>query len=215
MKPKIIVIDDHESVLEGTVSQLQKQYPEAEIVTAKTAQIAQEYVERLSPDLVVADLSIPKQQGDTARTDTGIQLLKTLMKLYPTLNIVVQSANIKALIRLKPAINEHEGGFTIVDKSLPQKEMLIKVDWSLQGLIYTPKGMRNGLEIKSEWLELLTLAFEEGLQDRTIAQRMQISERTVRNYWTKVQDVLGVYPKPGENIRIKTEKRAREVGLID
>ncbi|NEO03178.1 MAG: response regulator transcription factor, partial [Moorea sp. SIO3I7] len=102
MKPKIIVIDDHESVLEGTVSQLQKQYPEAEIVTAKTAQIAQEYVERLSPDLVVADLSIPKQQGDTARTDTGIQLLKTLMKLYPTLNMVVQSANIKALIRLKP-----------------------------------------------------------------------------------------------------------------
>jgi len=142
MKPKIIVIDDHELVLEGTVSQLQKQYPEAEIVTAKTAQIAQDYVERLSPDLVVADLSIPKQQGDTARTDTGIQLLKTLMKLYPTLNIVVQSANIKALIRLKPAINEHEGGFTIVDKSLPQKEMLIKVDWSLQASRVT-KGIEK------------------------------------------------------------------------
>ncbi|MEQ8960318.1 MAG: LuxR C-terminal-related transcriptional regulator, partial [Coleofasciculus sp. C2-GNP5-27] len=109
----------------------------------------------------------------------------------------------------------HEGGFTIVDKSLPLKEMLTKVDWALQGVVYTPKEMRTGLEVKPEWLELLTLAFQEGLQDKAIAQQMNIAERTVRHYWTKVQDALGVYPEPGKNIRIQTQMRAKEEGLID
>jgi hypothetical protein len=37
----------------------------------------------------------------------------------------------------------------------------------------------------------------------------------VRHYWTKVQDVLGIYPEEGKNIRLQTELRAREEGLID
>jgi DNA-binding NarL/FixJ family response regulator len=93
--------------------------------------------------------------------------------------------------------------------------MLDKVAWALQGIIYTPKDMRTVLEVKPEWLKVLQLAFQEGLQDKAIAERMNVSERTVRHYWTKVQDALGVYPDPGKNIRIQTEIRAREEGLID
>jgi DNA-binding NarL/FixJ family response regulator len=95
------------------------------------------------------------------------------------------------------------------------KEMLTKVDWALQGLIYTPREMRSGLEVKPEWLEVLQLAFRQGLQDKAIAERMNVSERTVRHYWTKIQDALSVYPDAGKNIRIQTEMRAREEGLID
>jgi DNA-binding NarL/FixJ family response regulator len=215
VKQKMLVVDDHESVLDGTVNVLKRQYPEADIHTAQTAQTAQTQVEQLQPDLVVMDLSIPEIPGNTARTDTGIQLLKELMKHYPALNIVVQSAHVRSLVRLKPTINAHEGGFTIADKSLPMQEMLTKVDWSLKGLIYTPKEMRAGLEVKPEWLEVLTLAFQAGLQDKAIAERMNVAERTVRHYWTKIQDALSVYPEEGKNIRIQTELRAREEGLID
>ncbi|MEO0408466.1 MAG: LuxR C-terminal-related transcriptional regulator, partial [Cyanobacteria bacterium P01_A01_bin.135] len=100
-------------------------------------------------------------------------------------------------------------------------EMLARVDWALQGLTHTKDvdGMRAGLEIKPEWFEVLHLAFKEGLQDKAIAQRMSISERTVRLYWSKVYDVLGIYPedgrRDGKNIRIQTEIKARELGLID
>jgi DNA-binding NarL/FixJ family response regulator len=118
-------------------------------------------------------------------------------------------------VRLKPAIDTHQGGFTIADKNLPMKEMLTKVDWALKGLIYTPRDMRTGIEVKPEWLEVLRLAFKEGLQDKAIAEEMNVSERTVRHYWTKVQDALDVYPETGKNIRIQTEIRAREEGLID
>ena len=72
-----------------------------------------------------------------------------------------------------------------------------------------------GGEVKPEWLEVLILAFQEGLQDKAIAERMQITTRTVLHYWTKIRDVLGVYPEEGKNLRIQTEMRAREEGFID
>ena len=215
--PKILVIDDHELVLGGTIDVLQRQYPEAEILTASTSESAQTQVLKFKPDLIVMDLSIPETSGVTAQTETGIQLLKSLMKNYPTLNLVVQSANVRSLVRIKLDIDAHRGGFTVADKSLSSKEMLTRVDWALQGLTHTKnlKGIQTGLEFKPEWLTVLELAFQEGLQDKAIAERMTISERTVRHYWTKVQDALSVYPQDGKNIRIQTEMRAREEGLID
>jgi DNA-binding NarL/FixJ family response regulator len=214
---KILVIDDHESVLGGTLDVLQRQYPNTEILTAQTAQSAQEQVERFQPDVVVMDLSIPEKPGEAARADIGIQLLRTLMKHHPTLNMVVQSAHVRTLVRIRPEIDAHKGGFTVADKSLSSKEMLTRVNWALQELTHTKdiKGIHSGLEVKPEWLTVLTYAFKEGLQDKAIAKEMCVSERMVRHYWTKVQDVLDVYPEEGKNIRIQTERRAREEGLID
>ena len=214
---KFLVIDDHESVLGGTLDVLQRQYPNTEILTAQTAQSAQEQVERFQPDVVIMDLSIPEKPGEAARADIGIQLLRTLMKHHPTLNMVVQSAHVRTLVRIRPEIDAHKGGFTVADKSLSSKEMLARVNWALQELTHTKdiKGIHSGLEVKPEWLTVLTYAFKEGLQDKAIAKQMCVSERMVRHYWTKVQDVLDVYPEEGKNIRIQTERRAREEGLID
>lgn len=218
---KILVVDDHEIVLGGTIDLLKREHPQAEILTAQTAESALNQVESAQPNLVVLDLSLPQKNGDAAQTETGVQLLRTLMQKYPTLNLTVQSTYVKALVRIKPDIDNHKGGFTVADKSLSSKEMLTRVDWALKGITHT-KDIRQGrsvLEVKPDWITVLKLAFYEGLQDRAIAQRMQVSERTVRHYWTKIQDVLGVYPeddkKDGKNIRIQTEIQAREEGLID
>ncbi|MGF1488864.1 MAG: response regulator [Prochloraceae cyanobacterium] len=216
-KTKILVIDDHELVLGGTLGVLKQNYPEADFFTAQTAKQALELVNSTVPDLVVSDLSLPNKLGDSSRTDTGIQLLRTLMVDRPTLNLVVQSTYLEALVRIKPEIDNHQGGFTVADKSIPSSDMLARVDWALRGLTHTKdlRGKLQGLEVKQEWLTLLSLAFEEGLQDKQIAKQMCVSERTVRNYWTKIQDVLEVYPETGKNIRIQTQIRAREEGLID
>jgi DNA-binding NarL/FixJ family response regulator len=211
----IAVVDDHASVLDGTVNSIRQQYAEAKIFTVQTAERALGLVKELQLDLMVMDLCIPQKNGEPAKTETGLQMLRDLMQHHPTLNLMIQSANTASLVRLKPAINTHEGGFTIAAKSLSLPEMLTRVDWALQGLVFTPKEMRSGLEMKSEWLQILKLAFEEGLQDKAIAEQMNISERTVRHYWTKIQDVLGVYPDEGKNFRIQTGIRARQEGLID
>ncbi len=214
---KILVVDDHESVLGGTIWVLNTKYPDAEIITAQTAQSVLNVVNSLQPDLVVMDLSIPESLGMIARPDTGLQLLRNLMTNHPNLNLVVQSAHVKTLVRIRPEIDAHKGGFTVADKSLCSNEMLTRVDWALQALTHTKdlQGTFVGLEVKPEWLQVLRLAFEEGLQDKAIAERLCVSERMVRHYWTKLQDALGVYPDEGKNIRIQTEMRARVEGLID
>jgi DNA-binding NarL/FixJ family response regulator len=213
---KFLVVDDHESVLKGTVDILQEQYPNAKIVTAQTTENARQKASEFNLNLAVLDLSLPEKTQDTARTEAGFQLLRDLMEWYPDLNIVVQSSYIKLLRRFKPSIDQHDGGFAIVDKSQSLQEMLKRVDLALQGLTCTPRELRqNVIEVKPEWLELLALAFQEGLQDSEIAKRMNVAERTVGNYWKKIKDVLTVYPDSGQNIRIQTEMRAREEGLID
>ena len=212
---QIMVIDDHESVLGGTLHFLQEEYPDVRLLSAKTAAETKEKIALYRPDLVVMDLSIPENVGGKATTDTGIELLKFLFASYPELNITVQSSFPKALIRVKGEIDEHQAGFTVADKNLATKDMLRRVDWASQGLSHTRDLQLSKIELKPEWIKLLELAFNEGLQDKEIASRMCVAERTVRHYWKKVQDVLNVYPEEGKNIRIQTQKQAREEGLID
>ncbi len=194
---------------------LKSHYPQAEILTAKTTQNALQQVKAFQPDLVIMDLSLPEISGDTAETNQGIKILEILMKNHTTLNLVVQSSHVKALVRIKPDIDAHEGGFTVADKGLSSQEMLKRFDLALIGVTHTKDLRIPPGEVKPEWLEVLNLAFEEGLEDKVIAKPMKVSLKTVRNYWKKVQDVLGVYLKDGKSLRIETEKRAREEGFID
>lgn len=212
---KILVVDDHELILSGTLDLLKQHYPQAKILTAKTTQNALHQVEQFQPDLVIMDLSLPETSEETAEINRGIKILGTLMKNYPNLNLVVQSSYVKALVRIKPDIDMYEGGFTVADKGLSSQELLSRIELALKGVTHTKDLKMPPGEIKPEWLTVLNLAFEEGLEDKVIADRMQISLRTVRHYWTKIQDVLGVYPEDGKSLRIQTERRAREEGFID
>ncbi|MGD1897863.1 MAG: response regulator [Phormidesmis sp.] len=209
------LVDDHTAILNGTAMSLKQEFPEAEIAMAQTAQEARQKLATLHPDLIIVDLSLPETKGATCRTETGINLLREFLEIYETYNFVVQSANVMSLVRIKPSIDAHQGGFALVDKGEPTEEMLKRVKWALDGLVYTPPTMRKHLEIKPQWMQVLELAVNEGFNDKAIAKEMNVAERTVRNYWAKLQDVLGVYQEEGKILRIQTELRAREEGLID
>lgn len=215
VSPTLLVVDDHESVLGGSISVLAEGYPAGDIRTAATAEAVQAQLAASLPDVLVMDLSIPAAAGAPTRVETGLELLRRVMATYLELNIAVQSAYLRTLIRLKPVIDRHRGGFTVVDKILPMSEMLERVEWALKGVVCISRDLRTGLEVKPEWLAVLHWAFRAGLQDKAIAKQMGVSERTVRHYWSKVQDTLRVYPEAGKNIRIQTEIRARAAGLID
>lgn len=215
VKQKFLVVDDHEAILEGTIPALKGKYPDAEIFTAQDAQTAYRQVERYHPDLVIVDLCIPEKPHANAQAEVGIQLLKTLIESAPAPNLVVLSTNVKPLVRLKPMINAYEGGFAAMDKSLPIKEMLKLIDLALRGSIYLPSELRSRPEFDRKWIEVLTLKFQEGLTDKAIAQRMNVSDRTIRNYWIRLQDSLGVYDEPGKELRIQIEIAARKIGLIN
>lgn len=43
---------------------------------------------------------------------------------------------------------------------------------------------------------------------------MKISDRTVRNYWVRLQNALGVQEEPDKELRIQIEIEARKMGLL-
>ena len=201
-------------MLRGTVDFIQENFPNFKIYLASDIEDAWNKVNQIDLDLVLLDLSLPQTQGGNSRVEYGLKFLEQLMENYPELNLTIQSSNIKSLIRLIPEIDNHLGGFTIADKILPINTIITRVKWAIEGINYTQEIQKN-LEIKPEWIEVLTLAFEDGLQDKAIAIKMCKSQRMIRNYWSKIRDVLGVYPDENQNIRTITQIRARETGLID
>lgn len=211
---RFLVVDDHEAILKGTVPALQTKYPAVEILTAKCQQEAELCIRRYCPEFVVVDLGLPESPAAVPSTEVGIQLLELLMHSQPAPNIMVLSINVRPLLRLKPAIHVYEGGFVALDKSLPIREMLKYVELSLRGSIYLPPEVRSRPEFDRRWLEVLMLKYQEGLSDKAIAERMGISDRTIRNYWLRIQDALNVYDHPNQDLRIQIQIAARKAGLI-
>lgn len=218
---KILIVDDHQVVLSGTINILHQHYPSHEIITAKTAQEALEELANHRFNLAILDLSIPEAYQQDAKVENGIELLRQVMKHYPEQNIAIQSTYIKALVRVRSEIDSHQGGFTIVDKGMSSQDLLQRIDGAMKGFSLTRgiKALQSGIELKPEWLEVLTLAFHEGLQDKAIAKELNVQPSTIRHYWNKLYDVLEIDPeidkKEGKNLRSLTEIRARERGLLD
>jgi DNA-binding NarL/FixJ family response regulator len=213
-KLKIVIVDDHELILQGTISAIQSHFVAPEIYTAKYATAGIDLVQEVNPDLILMDLSMPQILGGTAYTEYGLQLLQYVIEHYPDLNITVQSSFLKAIVRLSLEIENHPGGFTIADKSSSIETLLKRLDWSIQGVHYT-QDIQRDLQVRPEWIEVLKLAFEEGLQDKMIAQTMHRSERMIGHYWSKIRDVLGIYPEADKNMRTLTYIEAKKAGLID
>ncbi|WP_414623720.1 response regulator transcription factor [Calothrix sp. CCY 0018] len=182
--PKVLVVDDHHLIISGTLNMLMHQYPDMEVFIAKTAEdalyeIEKNHQENSLFDLIICDLSIPERTGKIVHIDTGIKLIKNLLNKYPTQNVMVQSSYAKALVRIKYEIDEHQAGFVIADKGISEQDILNRVNLAIQGGTHT-KDIKTGLELKPEWLEVLSLAFDERLQDKVIAEKMHLHERTVR-----------------------------------
>ena len=215
---KILILDDHNLMLRGTLGLLEQKYGDAEIVATQTKQEALKQLENFQPDVFLMDLGIPETIKEQATVSNGLELILILLDQYPELNIIVLSAQIKKLVRIKHKIEDHLGGFTIADKNLNEEEILRRVSWSFQGIIHT-RDLKSKKEFKPSILELLELA-NQGLQDEAIAHKMNISNRTVSNYWNVARDILEVYPEE-DDIDFKKNKRqitlnqAREAGFID
>ena len=219
-KQNFLVVDDHESVLQGTVPALQTAYPQAEILTAKTCTDAVQAMEKVQPDLMVVDLSIPESAGETATPDVGLKLVEQLLtgsllgrRWAP--NVAVLSTDINPLVRLKATIKAYEGGFAAMDKALPLQEMLHYISFAMRGSVYLPQTVKSRPELHANWMELLRLRFEEGLNDKAIAKRMGTSDRTIRNYWIRIQDTLLIGDDPDKDLRVQIEIEARRIGLIN
>lgn len=210
-----LVVDDHEAILNGTVPALQKAYPQAKIHTAMTYMAALRIAEEFHPELVTIDLGIPETANETATPDVGLKLVKWLLASDWSPNIAVLSTDISPLIRMKSTIKGFEGGFAAIDKSLPFHEMLNRIEFAMRGAVYLPQKVKSRPELHPKWIEMLTLGFEEGLNDKAIAKRMNKTDRTIYNYWTRIQDALLIADDPELDVKMQIRIEAKKMGLLN
>jgi DNA-binding NarL/FixJ family response regulator len=81
----ILITDDHELIRRGLRGLLLDEYPAARIVEAASATQALEAIEGIDCDLALVDINLPGRDG--------LELLKDLKRLYPSLPVLMVSAH--------------------------------------------------------------------------------------------------------------------------
>lgn len=193
-KPRILLADDHAIVLEGLQRLLADEF---ELVGV--AHNGMEMVDRclaLSPDLVVADVSMPLMTGIDALKKLrrqGSQVRAVFLSMHPDVTAATRALEAGAMgyvlkhsasDELVTAIREALVGRTFVSPSLrtPAVE---------ERLVAAGGGPARGIELTPRQQEVLQL-LAAGKSAKEIGALLGISPRTAETHKYKMMDDLGL-----------------------
>ena len=197
----IYVIDDHPLMREAVVMLLRRVRPGSEVVELSQLSDLDRAVEtRGAPELFCLDLKLP----DTV----GISGVKLLKRLYPDVPLAVISAT--------PAADVEEwcteaGADVYIEKSAGASEIaaalraMLHADSEFADLEYGDNQTETKLSKRQKQLIVM---LDEGLSNRDIAERLGISEHTVKVHLWRLFRRLGV------KSRTQTLHFARTHGLL-
>ncbi|MGI6657580.1 MAG: response regulator [Desulfobulbus sp.] len=193
-RPRILLADDHRMVAEGLRALLEPDYELVGIVEDGRALL--EAVERLRPDVVVADVSMPLLNG--------IDAVRQLKKKHPSLAVVFLTMHLD----VEYAASAVEvGALGYVLKHSAPSELLTAISHALKGRSYItpllaedllayqsrqPKHRREGLDrLTPRQREVLQL-LAEGHSVKEVGALLGISARTVEFHKYSMIDTLGL-----------------------
>ena len=186
------MIDDHNLFREGLELLLQRLVSGIEIIHAVTVDLgiaALNSVER--PDLVLTDLSLPGI--------SDIDALLTVRKHSPDIPTVVVAASEDALT-VRRAIDNGASGY--IFKSTSSEELSTALHTVLRGGVYLPMVAlssemppsnmpKYANELTQRQREVLKWIIR-GLANKQIADKLSISNDTVKSHLKSIYEVLGV-----------------------
>ena len=164
---------------------------------------ALEILTKVSCDIALVDLNM-KGMG-------GIELIGHMKKLYPQTRILVlttfyDDANITNAISggadgyllkdsgkdaILGAIRQIMGGISVLDPKVMQRLTTLVVHSTTNGNVSEEQAYGDLTEREREIASLLA----EGLTNRQIADRLYISEGTVKNYISAIYDKTGIHDR--------------------
>jgi DNA-binding NarL/FixJ family response regulator len=192
MMIRVVVADDHHLVRQG-LRALLEQDREVEVVgEAATGHEAVELAEKLQPDVVVMDLSMPRLDGVQAAT--RILDLRT-----PTQVVVVSmhadTAIVQNLVRrgvkgylLKDALS-NELLLAIRSASAGKLYLSPTISETVMTMLMSPPGQSDIPELTPREREVLQLV-AEGHTNTSIANLLSISVKTVEKHRANIMDKL-------------------------
>jgi DNA-binding NarL/FixJ family response regulator len=190
---RIVLADDHELVREGIRALLQREAGLEVVADAADGLAALETVERLRPDVLVADLMLPGLGG--------LELTRQVIRRSPGTRVVVLSMHAAEPFVLE-ALNYGASGYVLKDAGIAELIRAIREaangrrylspplsDKAVGAYVDGKKGA-SATDDPYEWLtprerQVLHLA-AEGLGNAAIAERLGISVRTAETHRARV-----------------------------
>ena len=188
---RIVLADDHELVLEGLRGLLQAEPDLQVLATATDGVRLMETLRRLKPDLVVLDLQMPTKDGRTCLEEIRREGL-------PVKVLVLTAFGDGESLQL--AWEQEADGFAL--KTDPPRQTVAAIRNVAHGLLVFPtaaRGRRGSAappadptdSLSDRERECLALV-AEGLTNTRIAERLSVSEHTVKFHLQNIFQKLGV-----------------------
>ena len=192
---KILIADDHVMVREG-LKQLLELEGEIEVIGQAGDGIqCIEMMQKLNPDVTLLDISMPKMGG--------VQVLEKIRKMNRKDKVLILTVHNEQEY-LQKAIEVGVNGYVLKDSSAAVLKKAIFTVYQ-DGVYFEPsleEGLKKGTaesEAKSQEdgvltkreVEVLKL-LAEGLFNKEIASKLDISEKTVKNHVSNIFKKIGV-----------------------
>ena len=200
---KIMLIDDHRSVLWGLEKLIESEKPKMEVVgTATNSTEAFELLRKISPDVILIDLDL--------NGESGVNVIPTLLKVS-TAKILVLTGTRELALHDAAMIAGARG---VVEKGDTAETILKAISLVYQGEIWIdrlatsrifnelsrkkselnndPEQQKIATLTRKERLTAAEVGNDAGASTKVIAERLCISENTLRNHLTAVYSKLAV-----------------------
>ena len=189
--PLFVILEDHPEVAQNNYLFLQKLEPEAICELALTHTEVLERLELETPDLVIIDLLFGTATGEQS-AQASLALLQQIFQDYPMLNILIYTSEYGYLKPLTKSISRHQGGFVVVSKLERRKAFLEGVRHALDGKLEIPRELRYNIDLDEREMQVLMLLCRESLTDKAIAQRLNLSLKTIQNCVQRLKAKLSI-----------------------
>jgi len=195
---RIVIVDDHPLVRERLVELIDREPDLAVAGEAEDRAEALELISRVSPDLVIVDL--------TLKSSLGFDLIKDLQAMLPKVMILVVSMQ-DEIIYAERCIRAGARGY--ITKQHASRHVMQAVRKVLAGDIYVSevvtKQMLNRAAGKSQNTRFLSIdskltdrelqVFEwigKGRSTRQIADLLKLDIKTIETYRARIKEKLGI-----------------------
>ena len=211
MAVRIALIGDHPLVLQAMSAVLEGK-PDVEVVATDTSKADLfRLIRQTCPSVVILDFSVRGRGYDPVTT------VENLKRAYPIIKILAVICRDDGIL-IRGLVHTGVAGCLFNDDQqiLDLGTVLCRIARGEQ--VYSQGMLEKYLDhprffLLSHELAILRLA-AEGLSNSAIAERLMITDKTVRNNLSTVYKKLGTSHRTGMNPRVDTINRARQLGLL-
>ncbi|WP_413111621.1 response regulator transcription factor [Thaumasiovibrio sp. DFM-14] len=194
MAIRIMLVDDHQVVIEGFKARLSHETGMDVVATANNGQQALERLATITPDVILMDFSMPVMNG--------LEATKAIKQAYPDVKVLMLTMHDRKeyIMQVMQA-----GAFGYILKEISAEEMVNAIQTVAQGATYFCQTASNALFFNTERAvdnhqstplsrrEKKVLALvAKGLSNKKIAQQLDISTRTVETHRQNIRYKLDI-----------------------